>query len=82
MSDKVIFELKWNYNYLLKRYYKGCTYLEKNPEEIDKWKGALAEILEDMQLMIEELEKNEVHMTNQEILSGFKMEEEKQNALF
>lgn len=82
MSNKVIFELKWNYNHLLTRYYKGCAYLEKNPNEIDRWKGTLLEILEDMQLMIEELEKNGVYMTTQEILSGFKMDEEKQNALF
>lgn len=82
MSEKIIFELKWNYNHLLKRYYKGCAYLEKNPNEIDKWKETILEILEDMQLMIEELERNNIHMTSKEILSGFKMDEEKQNALF
>ena len=40
MSNKILEDLKWDYNYYLMRYEKGCKYLEKNPnvilEEIKK----------------------------------------------
>lgn len=41
-------DLKESYNELLVRYYKGCDYLEANPQKWDKYYPTLEEILEEM----------------------------------
>lgn len=59
---------KEEYNNLLKRYYNGCDYLEKNPQECDKYLDLLLNILEKINIMIEEN-----NITDKEIiLHGFK----------
>lgn len=57
MEEKAIWELKWNYNYFLSRFFNGFYYMKNNPEEASKWKKEFLEILEDMTLMLEELRK-------------------------
>lgn len=76
MSNKIIEDLKWNYNYYLMRYEKGCKYLEKNPSETEKWLSNLLEILDNLNTILEELIKN-TEVSDLEILKGFKLEGEK-----
>lgn len=57
---------KEEYNYWLTRYYKGCAYLEKHPEEHDKYIGELLKILDELNRLIE------IHnITGPEITRGF-----------
>lgn len=81
-EDKIIFDLKWNYNYYLSRFFKGYYYITNNPEEAEKWKPTFKEIVEDMTLMLDELRKNGVEVTDRDVLLGFRMDPEKENAIF
>lgn len=59
---------KEEYNNLLKRYYNGCDYLEKNPQECEKYLDLLLNILENINIMIEENNITDKNI----ILNGFK----------
>ena len=72
LNDKDLYDLKWNYNYNLKRYNNGCNYLEKHRNEIDKWIPELMNILENINLLLEEIEKN-IDVNDKEILEGFEL---------
>lgn len=72
LNKKALDELKSNYNYYLLRYNKGCDYLEKNISEIDKWTSELLDIIENLNLLLEEIQKN-TEVSNYEILNGFKI---------
>lgn len=67
----VLEELKWNYNYNLERYYNGISYLEKQPNQIDKWITEILEIRENIDTLLEEIMKYQ-EIDKQEILTGFK----------
>ena len=61
---------KEEYNYWLTRYCKGCAYLEKHPEEHDKYIGELLKILDELNRLIE------IHnITGPEITRGFYIED-------
>lgn len=60
---------KQEYNNLLKRYYKGCKYLEAHREDIEKFMPELLKILNEINIMIEE---NNIE-DEQIILNGFNM---------
>lgn len=70
----VLSELKWNYNYNLNRYYKGCTYCEEHKEEIEKWLPKILEIAENIDLFLAEIQKYQ-EVSKEEILNGFREEE-------
>ena len=59
---------KQEYNYLLKRYYKGCNYIKDNPQESEKLMPELLKILDKMNIILEENNIN----NNDIILNGFK----------
>ena len=44
LNEKAIYELKWNYNNNLIRFYNGCKYLEKNRDKIDKYINEILDI--------------------------------------
>lgn len=67
----ILEELKWNYNRNLTRYYNGCNYLILHNEETEKWLPMLLEILNDMNVLLEEIQKTTL-VSNEEILNGFK----------
>ena len=59
---------KQEYNNLLKRYYNGCDYISKHPEEEKKLMPELLKILEKMNIILaENPAENE-----EDILYGFK----------
>ena len=63
-------QIKWEYNNTLNRYYNGCNYLIKNPNEFDKYIDNVIKL----KLKIDELldiimEEQEV--TENEVLGGF-----------
>lgn len=66
----VLNDLKWNYNYNLGRYYKGCEYCSKHIKETDKWRKELLEILGNMETLLTEISKTE-DVSQQQILGGF-----------
>jgi len=59
MDKQAINELKFNYNYLLNRYNKGCDYLSEHRSEIDKWLPKLLQIQENLSLTLDEIMKYE-----------------------
>lgn len=67
----VLEALKGNYNYNLARYYNGISYLEKHPSQIDKWIKELLEIRENIEILLEEIMKQQ-NVSKEEILTGFK----------
>lgn len=70
----VLSELKWNYNYNLNRYYKGCKYCETHKEETDKWLPKILEIKNNLDLFLTEIQKYQ-KVSKEEILNGFRKEE-------
>lgn len=74
LNKKAMYDLKWNYNYNLRRYYNGCNYLEKHPEEFDKYIDELNGIKENLEILINEIMKQE-NVNEKEILGGFVVEQ-------
>lgn len=72
LNNEAIEELKWNYNYNLGRYYKGCEYCSTHKNEIDKWLPELMDILDNINILLEEIMK-EKNVTEQEIVGGFNL---------
>ena len=65
-------DLKYDYNYYLNRYYKGCKYCSEHIEEVDKWILELLDIMDNINLLGEEICKY-IKMTEEEVLYGFKV---------
>lgn len=70
LNEKQIYELKWNYNHNLTRYYKGCQYLETHISETDKYIDELLNIKNNIEILLEEIKKYG-NITDKEILRGF-----------
>lgn len=70
-------EDKRKYNKLLKRYYDGCEYLEKNPENFTRYIDLLMKIKEELENLLIKIENKYGKATEKEILNGFSFEEEK-----
>lgn len=62
--------MKEKYNKLLKRYINGCEYLKNNPEKQEKYLVELIKILDEMNRILKEIEKEE-KITEKEMLIGF-----------
>lgn len=65
--------LKQQYNSLLVRYYKGCTYILENNVTEKEYK-LLIDIKKSLENTLSEIEK-QYNPTSDEILSGFKLGE-------
>ena len=63
--------LKQQYNSLLVRYYKGCTYILENNVTEKEYK-LLLDIKKSLENILSEIEK-QYNPTSDEILSGFKL---------
>lgn len=73
LNEKSIYELKWQYNYNLNRYYNGCNYISEHLKEADKYEPELINIIENIDLLLEEITKYK-KVTKEEILNGFEIE--------
>lgn len=74
LEAKALEDLKWNYNYNLSRFYKGCEYCNKHIEEADKWLPELLSVLDNINLLLDEIMINQ-NVTKDEILQGFTIRE-------
>ena len=74
LDKKAMNDLKWNYNYNLRRYINGCNHLNKNKKDIKKWLPELISVLENMNLILEEILKYE-ELDHESILRGFDIKE-------
>lgn len=70
MNKEALDNLKWNYNHNLNRYLNGCLYCVKHPSEIDRWQKELLNILQNMNVLLEEINKYQT-VTDNEVLKGF-----------
>lgn len=72
----VLEELMKDYNHYLKRYYNGCDYCSKKPEETDKWLPELHKIMDIANETLKEIKKHR-EISDEEILQGFKIKEKR-----
>ena len=72
LEERMMYDLKWNYNYNLERYTNGCIYCKKHKKEIDKWLPELLEILNNINSLLEEIMKYQ-KVNEEEITKGFKI---------
>lgn len=72
LTEKAMYDLKWNYNNNLRRYYNGCNYLEEHPNEFEQYIDELMRIKENLEILLSEIEE-EQKVTGQEILGGFEL---------
>ena len=63
---------KSEYNYILNRYYNGINYLEKHPDEFDKYIEKIMEFKNRLEELITQIENVE-NVKEDEILGGFKI---------
>lgn len=71
MVDK-LYQLKWEYNHTLNRYYNGCNYVEEHSEEADKYLPVVLELLEKINNLLEQIQKKQL-ISEGEILGGFEL---------
>lgn len=71
MVDK-LYQLKWEYNNTLNRYYNGCNYIEEHLEEADKYLPVVLELLDKINNILEQIQKKQF-ISEAEILGGFEL---------
>lgn len=71
MEDE-LYQLKWEYNNTLNRYYNGCNYLEEHIGEEDRYMPLLLELLEKIESLIDKIQERQAVAT-EEILGGFEL---------
>ena len=71
MVDK-LYQLKWEYNHTLNRYYNGCNYIEEHLEEADKYLPVVLELLGKINNLLEKIQKKQL-ISEAEILGGFEL---------
>lgn len=71
MEDE-LYQLKWEYNNTLNRYYNGCNYLEEHIGEEDRYMPLLLELLKKIESLIDKIQERQV-VTTEEILGGFEL---------
>lgn len=71
MVDK-LYQLKWEYNHTLNRYYNGCNYIEEHFEEVDKYLPVVLELLDKINNLLNQIQKKEL-ISEAEILGGFEL---------
>ena len=71
MVDK-LYQLKWEYNHTLSRYYNGCNYIEEHFEEADKYLPAVLELLDKINNILKQIQKKQF-ISETETLGGFEL---------
>lgn len=71
MVDK-LYQLKWEYNNTLNRYYNGCNYITENPTQFDKYIGNVMDLKKKIDNLLDEIMKKQ-NVTTEEILGGFEI---------
>ena len=74
LEEQALNDLKWNFNYNLGRYIRGCNYCSNHPKEADRWIPTLLELKKNMETLLAEIEKCQTVMP-EEIMKGFKINE-------
>lgn len=67
-----LYELKWEYNNTLTRYYNGCNYIEEHTEETEKYLPKVLELLHKVEQLLKQIQSKQV-VSNAEILGGFEL---------
>lgn len=67
-----IYQLKWEYNNILNRYYNGCNYIEEHIDEENKYLPAVLELLNKINLLLKKIQEKQT-VTEEEILGGFEL---------
>lgn len=62
-------KIKEQYNYNLKKYYAGCEYISKNPEQSDKYMPTVLGFLNKINQLLEQIPEAK----EKEILEGFEI---------
>lgn len=70
--ENELYQLKWEYNNTLNRYYNGCNYLEENVSDTDKYMPLLLELLKNIETLINKIQEKQI-VTTEEILGGFEL---------
>ena len=70
--ENELYQLKWEYNNTLNRYYNGCNYLEEHVSDIDKYMPLLLELLKNIETLINKIQEKQI-VTTEEILGGFEL---------
>lgn len=70
-----LYQLKWEYNRTLTRYYNGCNYIEEHIDESSKYINKVLDLLNKINELLEKIEKldNRNFITDEEILGGFNL---------
>ena len=58
MEDE-LYQLKWEYNNTLNRYYNGCNYLEGHMSDTNKYMPLLLELLEKIEALIDKIQEKQ-----------------------
>ncbi len=74
LEEQALNDLKWDFNYNLGRYVKGCEYCSNNPKEADRWIPTLLELKKNIEILLSEIEKC-IEVTPEEVLRGFEINE-------
>lgn len=67
-----IYQLKWEYNNTLNRYYNGCNYIEEHIEEENRYLPVVLELLNKVNLLLKKIQEKQL-VTEEEILGGFEL---------
>jgi len=67
-----LYQLKWEYNNNLNRYYNGCNYVTENSNQFDKYIDEIMKIKNNMERILEKIQSKE-NVTEAEILGGFQL---------
>lgn len=70
--ENELYQLKWEYNNTLNRYYNGCNYLEEHVSDTDKYMPLLLELLNKIEILIGRIEEKQT-VSTEEILAGFEL---------
>ena len=71
MVDEM-YQLKWEYNNTLNRYYNGCNYIEEHIEEESKYLPVVLELLNKINILLKKIQEKQT-VTEDEILGGFEL---------
>lgn len=72
LNEKAMYDLKWNYNYCLNRYYNGCRYIQKHGKKAEKYYEEIFSIIDSLNALLKEI-MGQQEVTDDEILYGFKI---------
>ncbi len=67
-----IYQLKWEYNNTLNRYYNGCNYIEEHIEEERKYLPTVLDLLNKINILLKKIQEKQT-VTEEEILGGFEL---------